>query len=62
MQLEEFERAVRSSYGKVSSEEVRNRHRDFITAIEDKNVKIEHALSESVDPGCKEAIPWLRLY
>ncbi|XP_040865255.1 uncharacterized protein [Glycine max] len=61
MQLEEFERAVRSSYGKVSSEEVRNRHRDFITAIEDKIVKIEHSLSESVNPGGKASLPWLHL-
>ncbi|TKY57875.1 Syntaxin-61 protein [Spatholobus suberectus] len=60
-QLEEFERAVRSSYSKSSSEEARNRHRDFITAIEDKIMKVEHSLSESVVPGSKASLPWLHL-
>ncbi|CAJ1972746.1 unnamed protein product [Sphenostylis stenocarpa] len=57
-QLEEFERAVKSSYGKVSSDEARSRHRDFITAIEDKIMKVEHSMSESVG---KASLPWLRL-
>lgn len=61
-QLEEFERAVKSSYSKSSSEESRNRHRDFITAIEDKIMKVEHLLNGSVVPGDKAAsLPWLRL-
>ncbi|KAG5103608.1 hypothetical protein JHK84_048577 [Glycine max] len=60
-QLEEFARAVRSSYVKSSSEEARNRHRDFITAIEDNIMKVEHSLSESVVPGGKASLPWLRL-
>nr|KYP33599.1 hypothetical protein KK1_045541 [Cajanus cajan] len=60
-QLEEFERAVKSSYSKSSSEEARNRHRDFITAIEDKIMKVEHLLNGSVVPGDKASLPWLRL-
>ncbi|ESW32888.1 hypothetical protein PHAVU_001G026000 [Phaseolus vulgaris] len=57
-QLEEFERAVKSSYGKISSDGARSRHRDFITAIEDKIMKVEHSISESVG---KASLPWLRL-
>jgi len=58
MQLEEFERAVMSSYGKISSDEARSRHRQFITAIEDKIMKVEHSISESVGHA---SLPWLRL-
>ncbi|XP_027369187.1 uncharacterized protein LOC113875002 isoform X2 [Abrus precatorius] len=60
-QLEEFERAVRSSYSKSSSEEARNRHRNFITAIDDKIMKVEHLLNESMPPNSKASLPWLRL-
>ncbi|RDX69013.1 hypothetical protein CR513_51928, partial [Mucuna pruriens] len=60
-QLEEFERAVRSSYSRSSSEEARNRHRDFVTAIEDKIMKVEHLLNESIVLGGKASLPWLRL-
>ncbi|XP_014503826.1 uncharacterized protein LOC106764114 [Vigna radiata var. radiata] len=57
-QLEEFERAAMSSYGKISSDEARSRHQQFITAIEDKIMKVEHSISESVG---KASLPWLRL-
>ncbi|KAL2318479.1 hypothetical protein Fmac_032355 [Flemingia macrophylla] len=60
-QLEEFERAVKSSYSKSLGEEARNRHRDFITAIEDKIVKVEHLLNASVVPGGRVSLPWFRL-
>ncbi|RDX67250.1 hypothetical protein CR513_53902 [Mucuna pruriens] len=60
-QLEEFERAVMSSYSKVSSEDARNRHRDFIDAIRDKITKVEHLLHESVHSGSKASLPWTRL-
>ncbi|KAJ7958232.1 putative Syntaxin/t-SNARE family protein [Quillaja saponaria] len=59
-QLEEFERAVRSSYGKSSSEDARGRHRDFVVAIEDQISNIEHSLQESVSEG-KASLPWVRL-
>ncbi|XP_061355679.1 uncharacterized protein LOC133300184 [Gastrolobium bilobum] len=60
-QLEEFERAVRSTYSKSSSEEARNRHQDFITAMDSKIKKIEHLLNESILPDGKESLPWVRL-
>ncbi|KAG4391956.1 hypothetical protein AAZX31_04G043400 [Glycine max] len=60
-QLEEFERAARSSYSKVSSEDARNRHRDFIHAIGGKIKKVEHSLQESVHSGSKASLPWMRL-
>ncbi|KAG5044979.1 hypothetical protein JHK86_014385 [Glycine max] len=60
-QLEEFERAARSSYSRVSSEDARNRHRDFIHAIGDKIQKVEHSLQESVHSGSKASLPWTRL-
>ncbi|KAJ1375309.1 Syntaxin 6, N-terminal [Sesbania bispinosa] len=59
-QLEEFDQAVRSSYSKSSSEEAKNRHRDFIAAIEDKITEVEHLLNESNPPGSKASLPWVR--
>lgn len=61
MQLEEFEQAVGSSYSKSSSEEARNRHQDFITAIKDKITKVEHSLNESIPPGGSASPPWVRM-
>ncbi|KAL4279124.1 hypothetical protein GQ457_03G040020 [Hibiscus cannabinus] len=46
-QLEEFKRAVHSSYNENSSEDARDRHQEFIAAIEDPVSKIEKALQES---------------
>ncbi|TKY74997.1 Golgi vesicle transport [Spatholobus suberectus] len=60
-QLEEFERAVRTSYSKVSSEDARNRHRDFIDAIGNKITEVEHLLQESAHSGSKASLPWTRL-
>ncbi|XP_027354939.1 uncharacterized protein LOC113864908 isoform X2 [Abrus precatorius] len=60
-QLDEFERAVRSSYSKISSEDTRNRHQDFIDAILDKITKVEHLLQESVHLGSKASLPWMGL-
>jgi len=61
MQLEEFERATRSSYSKVSTEDAKTRHRDFVDAIRDKISKVEHLLLEPVHSGRKVALPWPRL-
>ena len=61
MQLQEFERAVRSTYSRSSSEDARNRHRDFIAAIEDKIRKVEHLLKDSVHSGGEASLPWVRL-
>ncbi|ESW08735.1 hypothetical protein PHAVU_009G070300 [Phaseolus vulgaris] len=60
-QLEEFERATRSSYSKVSTEDAKTRHRDFVDAIRDKISKVEHLLLEPVHSGRKVALPWPRL-
>lgn len=56
MQLEEFARAVRSSYARSSTEDARDRHHEFIVAMEDQISKIENALSEG-----KTSLPWVRL-
>lgn len=64
MQLDEFQRAVRSSYSKSSSDEARNRHQDFIVAINGKISKVEHLLQlqESVPLGSNKAsLPWVSL-
>lgn len=61
MQLEEFERAVRSSYGKSSSDDSRSRHRDFIDAIQENISKIEQSLQESTVSDGKASLPWVRL-
>ncbi|KAJ1385463.1 Syntaxin 6, N-terminal [Sesbania bispinosa] len=61
-QLDEFERAVRSSYSKSSSEDARNRHQDFIVAIDDKISKVEHLLQESAHSGSSKAsMHWVSL-
>ncbi|KAK7352467.1 hypothetical protein VNO80_17889 [Phaseolus coccineus] len=60
-QLEEFERATRSSYSKVSTEDAKTRHRDFVDAIRDKISKVEHLLLEPVHSGRKASMPWPRL-
>lgn len=61
MQLEEFEQAVKSSYGKSSGDDARNRHRDFIAAIEEKISKVQQSLQESSPSDGKASLPWVRL-
>ncbi|KAK6277596.1 hypothetical protein POUND7_017919 [Theobroma cacao] len=60
-QLEEFEKAVQSSYGGSSSEDSRDRHHEFIVAIEDQISKIEKSLQESALSEGKALMPWVRL-
>lgn len=60
-QLEEFARAVRSSYARSSSEDARDRHHEFIVAMEDQISKIENALRESALSEGKTSLPWVRL-
>ncbi|KAK8581034.1 hypothetical protein V6N13_144083 [Hibiscus sabdariffa] len=60
-QLEEFKRAVHSSYNENSSEDARDRHQEFIAAIEDPVSKIEKALQESALSEGKTSMPWVRL-
>lgn len=61
MQLEEFKRAVRSSYVKSSGDDARDRHHDFMVAIEDQVSKIENSLKESALSEGKTSLPWVRL-
>ncbi|KAK7291073.1 hypothetical protein RIF29_05947 [Crotalaria pallida] len=62
-QLEEFKRAVGSSYSKSlrEGESPRNRHQDFIDAIEDKVTNVDHLLSESNRSAGKASLPWVHL-
>ncbi|TYH83160.1 uncharacterized protein [Gossypium hirsutum] len=59
--LEEFEKAVQSSYYGNSSEEARDRHREFIVAIKNQNLKIEKYLQESASSEGKTPVPWVHL-
>ncbi|MED6217291.1 hypothetical protein PIB30_016277 [Stylosanthes scabra] len=61
MQLDEFNRAVKSSYSRSSIEATRNRHRDFVTAIDEKITKVEHSLNEAGHSGDEASRPWARL-
>lgn len=60
-QLEEFGRAVQSSYGQSSSDDSRARHHEFIIAIEDQILKTENSLQESALSEGKAPLPWVRL-
>ncbi|OMO70707.1 t-SNARE [Corchorus olitorius] len=60
-QLEEFEKAVKSSYKGSSSEDARDRHREFIVAIEDHISRVEKSLQESALSEGKTSMPWVRL-
>ncbi|XP_042509643.1 uncharacterized protein LOC122085223 isoform X2 [Macadamia integrifolia] len=62
-QLDEFERAVGSSYvgSSSSAKDGRARHRQFIVAIEDKISTVENSLKESVVAEGKSTLPWVRL-
>ncbi|KAK1554195.1 hypothetical protein Q3G72_009140 [Acer saccharum] len=60
-QLEVFARAVQSSYVKSSSDDSRDRHQEFIIAIEDQILKTEKSLKESARSDGKASLPWVRL-
>ncbi|XP_065881129.1 uncharacterized protein [Euphorbia lathyris] len=59
--LDEFQRAVGLSYVKTSGEESRDRHHDFIVAMEDNISKIESSFQESALSEGKKPSPWVRL-
>ncbi|EPS60795.1 hypothetical protein M569_14007, partial [Genlisea aurea] len=59
-QLEEFERAVKSSYlHSTSMEDTKDRHRSFIAAIESQISEVESSLNESSSSHSKPS--WSRL-
>ncbi|KAJ8762576.1 hypothetical protein K2173_008015 [Erythroxylum novogranatense] len=60
-QLEEFERAVQSSYIKSLRDDARNRHHEFIVAIEDHILKIQSSLREAAVCEGKTSLPWVNL-
>lgn len=61
MQLEEFARAVRSSYVNQLSDDARDRHREFIVAIDDQISRIENSLQEATLCQGKASMPWVSL-
>lgn len=61
MQLEEFERAVKSSYKNSTLDDAKDRHREFILAMEGQISKINSALHKSAVSSGKPPNPWVRL-
>ncbi|CAH8298917.1 unnamed protein product [Eruca vesicaria subsp. sativa] len=57
-QLDEFQRAVQSSYHNRQSDETRDRHREFTLAMETQVAKIEKSLKEADGKGTPR---WIRL-
>ncbi|KAJ0235449.1 hypothetical protein HA466_0266250 [Hirschfeldia incana] len=60
-QLDEFQRAVQSSYDTHLSDETRDRHREFTFAMEAQVAKIEKSLKESAKSDGKGTPRWVRL-
>ncbi|CAH8349632.1 unnamed protein product [Eruca vesicaria subsp. sativa] len=58
-QLDEFQRAVQSSYNNRLSNETRDRHREFTSVMETQVAKIEKSLKEA--DGGKGTPRWVRL-
>lgn len=61
MQLEEFERAVGSSYEDSAAEDAKDRHRQFIGAIGNQVSTVESSLRESAVSEGRSPTPWVRL-
>ncbi|KAK1380143.1 Syntaxin 6 [Heracleum sosnowskyi] len=60
-QLEEFERAVKSSYKNSTLDDAKHRHSEFIKAMEAQVSKIDSALHKSAVLAGKPPHPWVRL-
>ncbi|XP_074312971.1 uncharacterized protein LOC141648318 [Silene latifolia] len=60
-QLEEFAKAVRSSYGNHYDENSMSRHQQFIVAIESQISRAEDALKKSFNEEGKEQFRWVNL-
>lgn len=60
-QLEEFEKAVRLSYGQRGDDHTAARHGQFITAIENQISQVETALRESFSVEGKQPLRWVQL-
>ncbi|KAJ0776524.1 hypothetical protein HanLR1_Chr02g0046621 [Helianthus annuus] len=59
--LEEFERAVISSYDKNSTDDTKDRHHDFINAMENQISRVESSWNDSSVSAGKPPRPWVRL-
>ncbi|XP_075511843.1 uncharacterized protein LOC142547432 [Primulina tabacum] len=61
-QLDEFERAVGSRHTSSSSvDDAKDRHHNFIKAIENQTLRVETTLNESTVSCGKPPLPWVRL-
>ncbi|CDP01222.1 unnamed protein product [Coffea canephora] len=60
-QLEEFERAVSSSYTNNAADDAKDRHREFAIAIGSQISKVEASLNESAVSRGKPPNPWVHL-
>lgn len=60
-QLEEFERAVRLSYGSHCNDTSATRHRDFVAAIENQISYVEASLKEFFNDEAKQPMRWVNL-
>ncbi|CAE5958660.1 unnamed protein product [Arabidopsis arenosa] len=60
-QLDEFQKAVKSSYDNRLSDETRDRHREFTFAMEAQVSKIEKSLKEAAQSDGKGTPRWVRL-
>jgi hypothetical protein len=60
-QLEEFERAVRLSYGHRGEDHSTARHSQFVAAIESQISRVESALRESYIEQGKQPLRWVNL-
>lgn len=58
-QLEEFERAVVLSYDKKSTDDTKDRHRDFINAMESQISRVETSWNDSSVSTGKPPRPWV---
>ncbi|KAK1366822.1 Syntaxin/t-SNARE family protein [Heracleum sosnowskyi] len=60
-QLEEFEKAVKSSYGNRADELTKDRHRQFVNAIENQIAHVEAELEKSYNEEGKQPLRWVNL-
>lgn len=59
--MEEFEKAVRLSYGRYDDKNTTNRHGHFIAAIRGQISHVEGDLLESLSEGGKRSLQWVNL-
>ncbi|CAK9155404.1 unnamed protein product [Ilex paraguariensis] len=60
-QLEEFERAVRSSYTDSATDDAKDRHQEFIIVMKSQISKVQNSLHESAVSTGKPPLPWVWL-